>query len=327
MILNKIYWATIAVLGFVHLRSVLLNLSFQFPIIIICLFIVCFIFFLYKKVPVKVSILSYIWNSSLFVMQALLVLIYITDKPSWIFLVPFLIFIGIETVRIIWANQLTSFTKKLKEFEEQNNQFNETFRLVRTERHDFLKHVSAIHYLLEDGKYSEAKAYLDELVDGYEETNLSIKGERVVVAGVLHKLYQQAKASDIEVVYDFDLPLSTLPLSDQHVVALIGNLLSNSIDACIDWQKKHKEQACITLQFYKRSGLYLLICKNNSLPIPADILDGLFQTYGKTTKTGDHEGFGTKIIHNIVKDHEGFLDFVYKEHEFTVKIKLPAILG
>ncbi|MEH7122598.1 GHKL domain-containing protein [Bacillus sp. JJ1773] len=325
MKLNKTYWGIMALLGIVHLNSLLKNLPIQIPIFITCFLITGLIYFLYKKIPIKVSVLGYIWTSGLFFIQALLILIYVMVKPSWIYLIPFFIFIGIESLRVFWATEKTSFTTKLKVFEEQNNQFNETFRLVRSERHDFLKHVSAIHYLLEDGKPIEAKSYLDKLVDGYEETNLSIKGERGVVAGVLHKLYRQAKASGIEVVYDFDLPLSTLPLSDQHVVALIGNLLTNSIDASSEWQRNHKEQACITLQFYKRSGLYLLICKNNSLPIPPNILDELFQTYGKTTKTGDHEGLGTKIIHDIVKDHQGFLDFVYKDQEFTVKIKLPAI--
>ncbi|RID81382.1 hypothetical protein D1970_21985 [Mesobacillus zeae] len=36
------------------------------------------------------------------------------------------------------------------------------------------------------------------------------------------------------------------------MVKLLGNLLSNSIEAFDDWQKEHKQQAVITLQFYKR---------------------------------------------------------------------------
>ena len=82
----------------------------------------------------------------------------------------------------------------------------------------------------------------------------------------------------------------------------------------------------ITLQFYKRSGLYLLTCKNSSLPIPTDILDTLFKAFGRTTKPGaEHEGLGTKIIYDVVAQYHGFLDFVYKDEEFTVKIKFPAI--
>lgn len=321
------YWTIITLIGIVHFQAVLLTLSleFQLQFYFTCLLVIAMVYYFFKKTPFGVSILGLKWNTSLFLMQLLLVLIYVTVEPSWVYFIPIFIFIGIEGIRLFWSKQIMSLSKNLKYFEEQSIHFNEMFRLVRSERHDFLKHVSAIHFLLENGKSKEAKTYLDDLVDGYEETNLSIKGERGIVAGVLHQMYRKGKASGISVVYDFDLPLSTLPFSDQHMVTLLGNLLSNSIDACEEWQEKQKKQPFITLQFYKRSGLYLLICKNNSLPISTSILDGLFQIYGKTTKKGEHEGLGTKLIHDIVKVNKGFLDFVYKDQEFTVKIKIPAI--
>ena len=109
------------------------------------------------------------------------------------------------------------------------------------------------------------------------------------------------------------------------MVTLVGNLLSNSIEACEEWQINSNEQGIITLQFYKRSGLYIFTCKNNSLPIPTGVLDQLFNTYGHTTKKGDHQGLGTKMIHEVVKEHGGFLDFIYKDQEFAVKTKIPAI--
>ncbi|WP_010677530.1 sensor histidine kinase [Bacillus timonensis] len=229
--------------------------------------------------------------------------------------------------RISTSKKLKSLLEEAKQFDEQRAQFNETFRIVRSERHDFLKHVSAIHFMLENGKNEEAKRYLDELVEGYKETNLSIKGERGVVVGILHQMYRKARALNIDIVYDFDLPLSTLPLSDQQIIALIGNLLSNGIDACEEWQKKYTQQSFLTLQFFKRSGLFILQCKNSSLPIPADVLDHLFVNFGKTTKGEGHEGLGTKLIQDIIDESNGFLDFVYKEEEFTVKMKIPAIKG
>ncbi|PWA09784.1 histidine kinase [Pueribacillus theae] len=265
------------------------------------------------------------WNLLLFSLQLLLVVIYVVLKPSWTYIILAILFIGIELFRLKVSQKLSTLTQENNLLKEQINHFNETFRIVRSERHDFLKHVSAIHFMLENGKADETKLYLDELVDGYEETNLSIRGERGIVAGVLHQMYGRAKASGIEVVYNLDLPLSTLPLPDAEIVKLIGNLLTNSIEASEEWQKKRKEQAKVSLQFYKRSGLFLLICKNNSLPIPTSVLDHLFQTYGKTTKGSRHEGLGTKIIKDIVDENSGFLDFVYKDEEFTVKIKFPAI--
>ncbi|MGY3316589.1 sensor histidine kinase regulating citrate/malate metabolism [Peribacillus simplex] len=108
-------------------------------------------------------------------------------------------------------------------------------------------------------------------------------------------------------------------------MALIGNVLANTIEAAATWQEEKGEIAQITLHFYKRSGMYLLSCSNRSLPIPNPILDALFEKYGQTTKLGPHEGMGTKIIADIVKKHQGYLDFTYKSEEFNLKVKVPAI--
>lgn len=215
--------------------------------------------------------------------------------------------------------------RDVKRYEEERQQLNETFRLVRSERHDFLKHVAALHYLLENREYEDAYRYLKQPVGSYEETNLSIKGERGVVAGILYQIYRRAKALGIDVVYDLNIPLSTLPMSEKEIVIFIGNLLENAIDACEEWQKRTKKQANLILQFYKRSGLFLLTVSNHTCPIPNEILDELFVSAGKTTKGKGHEGLGTKIISDMVKKYDGYLDFEYYKEQFKVKIKIPAI--
>lgn len=273
----------------------------------------------------NISFFTNSWSILLSVLQLFLLIIPITQQTVWVHVMTFFIFITIEVVRVMIGRKLTDKMHDVLRLEEQFHQLNETFRVVREERHDFLKHVSSVHFMLENNQLEEARNYLDDMVGSYKKTNLSIKGERGAVAGILHSMYKKAKSSGIEMVYDFDLPLSTLPLQDKEMVALIGNLLSNSMEASIDWQLKHKKQTQITLQFYKRSGLFLLICKNHTLPLPTEILDGLFLTYGKTTKGEDHEGLGTKLIHDIVKQHLGFLDFTCKDGEFLIKIKIPAI--
>src|SRR5699024_7333072 len=155
---------------------------------------------------------------------------------------------------------------------------------------DSLKHISALHYMLENSTATVAKSYLDPLADGYKETTLSIKGERGPVAASLQHLYKRARDLGMEMVYALDAPLSSLSLSDQELTSLLGNLLANSSESCEEWQSHRKRQPLITVHFYKRSGLFILVCKNNSLPIPSEVLDHLFVKYGKTTKTGKHEG-------------------------------------
>lgn len=323
--LKLIYWTLIAILGFVHMYSLLGVLSLNIPTYIMIILIGSIIYFFYEKMAVSISLFTNIWSILLFVTQLFLLIIPIIQQTLLVHLITCFIFITTEVVRVMVGQKIADEMNTIARLEEQYNQLNETFRVVREERHDFLKHVSSVHFMLENNQVEEARNYLDDMVGSYKQTNLSIKGERGAVAGILHTMQKKAQITGIEMVYDFDLPLSTLPIQDKEMVALIGNLLSNSIEASIAWQLKHKKHTQITLQFYKRSGLFLLICKNHTLPIPTEILDGLFLIYGKTTKGEEHEGLGTKLIHDIVKQHLGFLDFTCKDGNFTIKIKIPAI--
>lgn len=323
---THIYWVLMIILGAIHLLSLSSILPWVLPIFLPLILSIGGTYLFYSHTEHDISVLGNKVNSLLFTAQIILVFIQFEIIPSSIYhLLPFVVAILIEFGRFELSQRIASYQYDIRTMEEHHDHFNETFRIVRSERHDFLKHVSAIHFMLEKEKNLEAKKYLDQLVDNYEETNLSIKGERGTVAGTLHQAYRKAKNKGIEIIFDLDLPLSSLPLNDQAIVTLLGNLLSNSIEACEEWQHKTNEQATLLLQFYKRSGLYLLICKNNSLPIPTVILDRLYHSYGHTTKQEGHEGLGTKLIIQIVEEHKGILDFVHKNEEFTVKIKIPVI--
>ncbi|WRP08790.1 GHKL domain-containing protein [Rossellomorea aquimaris] len=319
------YWVTLILLGFVHLHALLLNLAWDFPFYITFLVVSLTLYILFRKKSISFLKTDQRWMGALFLIQLLLLLPYLVMEVSWFYGVFLVLFMCLEWIRWEVSNRIAQLHKENGQFEEERAQLTETFRIVRSERHDFLKHVSSIHYMLENRHHDEATAYLDDLVDGYEETNLSIKGERGSIAGILHQMYSQGKASGVTMIYDVDLPLSTLPIPDKKLVTLLGNLLSNSIDASIEWQNHYGKPATVTLQFYKRSGLYVLICQNPSLPIPIHILDKLYQSYGHTTKGEKHEGLGTKVIQDTVGDYQGLLDFVFRDEEFTVKIKFPAI--
>lgn len=320
-----IYWILAAVFGILHLHFLLTAAPFAVPVYVSALVPVAAAYILYRKIPLEWPALGKQWHIMPWCFQLLLAGIYMGTEPSWIYAIPFACFLLVEFFRLRFSREAALLLNQAGEFDKERRQMNDTFRVMRSERHDFLKHIAALHFMLDNKNYTDAKEYLDELVADYKQTNLSIKGERGTTAGILNHMYKRAQAAGVEVIYDLDLPLSTLPLSDKEMVVLLGNVLSNSIEACEEWQREHNMQAALTLQFYKRSGLYLLICKNNSLPIPARILDNLFNDYGLTTKEGNHEGLGTKMIHDTVKKHHGFLDYIYKNEEFTVKIKIPAI--
>ncbi|MFB7637499.1 sensor histidine kinase [Peribacillus butanolivorans] len=318
----------VALLGAWNVYGLTELLSLPFPLYISAIFICFLAFFLYRKYSrlyKQISLGNYV-TAILSGTQLIVAILYAWIEPSIAYLGLFLLFIGIEMIRVNMGRSFLRLKNQQKQMEEERMQINETFRVVRSQRHDFLKHVSALQFMIERDEVATAKEYINELVDVFEETNLSIKGEKGVVAGILHQMYQRAKENQVQIVYHLDVPLSSLPIKDQELVSLIGNVLANAIEAAESWQEEKGEIAQITLHFYKRSGMYLLSCSNSSLPIPNPILDALFEKYGQTTKLGPHEGMGTKIISEIVKKHQGYLDFTYKSEEFSLKIKVPAIM-
>ncbi|MGY3717609.1 GHKL domain-containing protein [Sutcliffiella cohnii] len=308
-----LYWGFMSFLATIliyELLSLILNDLILFTVTVL-LFVITFLCLFVIKAPVPN------WKSPINIVfsvcQLFIVSFCLLIQATVFTTILLIVFILMEFGKVQAAREMNLARKEVQQFEVQQTRLNETFRAVRSERHDFLKHISAIHYMLEKGSNSEAKTYLDSLVDGYEETNLSIKGETGIVAAVLHQMYKRATSIGCSVYYDLDVPISSLPLSDKDTVAPISNLLTNSVEACEDWLKVREEQPFLSLQFYKRSGLYILICKNNSLPLTSNILDRLYDKYGVTTKGGNHEGLGTKIIHSTVQQYNGLLDFTYKE--------------
>lgn len=323
MLSEKLYRGSIWLLAAVHIYALLPAGGAS---IFIAAALSCILAYaVYRITPDSIASPGAAVNTALFLAQLLIAGIHIRVAPVWAGLCLFIAFFCMEFARRKAAIRLQEMNNGLLAFEEQQSRFNETFRTVRSERHDFLKHVSAIHYLMENQSWGEAKGYMDRLVDGYKETNLSIKGESGAVAGLLHDQYRKARQLQMAIVYDLDIPVSSLPLSDKEIVMLFGNILSNGIEACREWQEATGRESALTLQFSKRSGLFLIDCKNDCLPIPNDILDNLFKTPGKTTKGGNHEGLGTSVIADVVRKYNGRLDFVHKNNSFSVRIKIPAI--
>lgn len=236
--------------------------------------------------------------------------------------------IVVISITMFWLastiQQQNRLQQKMANIAVQHDQFNETFQTVRKERHDYLKHVTTIQFLLEKNQFEDAKSYMAGLITQYEETNLSIKGENGAVAAILHDLYKQARQQNIAINYHFETPFSQLPLSDQALVTLLGNMLENALDACSAWQHQNDTQGFVDLSLHKQSGLYVIECKNSSLALPHKIADSLFITSGISIKEG-HEGLGTSIIQEIIKQHQGYLDFTYERGIFALKIKLPNI--
>lgn len=264
-------------------------------------------------------------DRSMVLLQAFLFMFYFLfeNQMAPIVILSLSIFILVYSSRLLEQNQ--KLLMKYTAIESQQLQFNETFQLIRKERHDYLKHIAAIQYLLEKNEYDKTKSYINSIVSQFEETNLSIKGEHGAIASVLHTNFKRARDKNIAINYLLEVPISSMPISSAQLVELLGNILENAIDACEEWQTTTGDQGIVELSLRKRSGLFMITCQNSTPILPVKVADELFMGTGITTKEG-HEGLGTAIIQTIVQKHHGYLEYTAEKNMFTLTFKIPDVL-
>lgn len=201
-----------------------------------------------------------------------------------------------------------------KNYDEQTLLLNE----LRRQRNDLQKHLDAL--LHTDLQSEEASQYKQEILSRFTKVDHIAQHESNVMAGALYAHYEQAKKKSVKLEYYTYQPLSSLPIEQHDLIALIGNILENAIDAAATYGEGHVSLIC-----RKQSGIWIITCENDTVPLDNDIIERLFTTRAISTKGGQHEGFGTQEIRRIVDQYGGTLDFSAIDTKFHLKIKLPDI--
>ncbi|MEG7336374.1 sensor histidine kinase [Bacillus sp. 0102A] len=227
------------------------------------------------------------------------------------------IFAACEGVRIGQSASLARLFDQIDKLTQAEQHANRMLMDVRSRNHDTMKHMTAIRSAQSK---TDTQSYIQNWTDQYSQYDRFLKGENAYIAGVLYDFLEKARASSVKVSLHMYTPLSSLPFSPADQVSLVGNLLENALDSAAE----AREKAEIKLETSLRSGLYVLICENSTPGMDPNVLDTLYQSFGRSTKSGDHEGMGTYIIQKLVKSASGRLDFTYRHPVFRLEIKIPV---
>lgn len=194
---------------------------------------------------------------------------------------------------------------------------------LRRQRHDLQKHVAAL--LHHDGESGAISAYKADVHSRYIELDQIIRGESNAIAGILYSYLEQAKEQEVVLDYHIQHPVSGLPLSEFEWVSFFGNMLENAIEAAAEFGKSKEKPGKVRLICRRQSGIWIIHCQNDTMPLPENIIEQMFTNKATSTKGGHHEGIGTQEINKIVNKYRGALDFSVIQNQFTLKIKIPNI--
>lgn len=184
--------------------------------------------------------------------------------------------------------------------------------------HDIKKCLANIKTLSVQGDNKQAIEYIDSIYKGYEIKKIRQYSNNKLVNVIVSRYAQLCYESNI----DFFADIRNIDFSfikDSEITALFDNLFENAFEAA---QKSFGKFLKIEIDYKNENYIFIKI--SNSTSNKPYFQKGLPVT---TKENKKHHGIGTKSISQIVKKHNGNLEYNYIENKniFVTSILLKII--
>jgi len=191
-------------------------------------------------------------------------------------------------------------------------------RIYRQYHHDLKNHLTVVLGLLTLGKYSELKDYLNSYLQTLNDSLLKIETGLDEIDILLASKFHLAKSQEIKV----DLNLQTsLKCSRKHIldlVAILGNVLDNALDAVQDFdQSKRLVSIC-----FRQDPLEYIFQITNPLCSAGPAQSDFYLEEGFSTK-GESRGQGLFIVKRLTEKLGGSVAIDASDGYFRVTIEIP----
>ncbi len=206
------------------------------------------------------------------------------------------------------AKKVAAFEQELlqKYYAEVENMYTK----MRGWRHDYRHHIQAMKVHAANGEYAEIDKYLDMLDDDLTNVETVIRTGNRMADAILNSKLSLAAEKEITVKAEAKIPVS-LSVSELDLCIIIGNLLDNAMDACMELPK---EERLIRI-YMEMKGNYLYLSLTNTA-------GGKKKKSFATTK-GEGHGFGLSRIDTIVKKYGGYVKRASEDNAFSTEVLLP----
>jgi len=150
---------------------------------------------------------------------------------------------------------------------------------------------------------------------------LGIDLQPVDLAALLEDMVEEARLAYPTIVYDLHTVGPAFVLADGgRLGQVVSNLLSNA--------RHHGEpNQPITIRLVPRDGLAVLEIANSGAPIPAETEAALFNPFKRSSLNNPRNrtgmGLGLYIAQQIVREHEGEIDYRHEHGKVIFAVRLP----
>ncbi len=206
------------------------------------------------------------------------------------------------------AKKVAAFESEIlqKHYEEVENMYAK----MRGWRHDYRHHIQAMKVHAVNGEYEEIGRYLDMLDDDLTNVETVIKTGNRMADAILNSKLSIAAKNGITVKAEAKIPVS-LRVSELDLCIIIGNLLDNAIDACMELPV---EKRLIRIYMEMKGNFLYLALTNTS--------GGKKKKNFRSTKGAGH-GFGISRMDAVVEKYGGYITRASEDEAFSTEVLLP----
>lgn len=259
-----------------------------------------------------VKIRSDYWNDPIQVTAQDVIFNILWSLSSYVFFCVTLLLLLQTNKSITAMEQARIITVQLNMQEEQYRQLLDSIEQSARFRHDWRHQLLTINGLAKEQKLDELKQFIAKLMPVcLNEGDLPIC-ENHVVNIILQHYRAMADAKGIKIKISADIPQS-LPVPDMDLCIIFGNLVENSIEACINQKGTDK---FIDIKTAVKEKLLVVTIKN-TYSRKVILKDNI---YYSTKHEG--RGMGLPSVRRVVEKNKGYLQIRHDNGCFCVNILL-----
>lgn len=187
---------------------------------------------------------------------------------------------------------------------------------LRSFKHDYNYHITAMQGLIAAGKSEELYNYIQNLSDVKEQVYYFSTNHPV--ADAIVNYFYETISRTVSFQVEGKLP-QTLFVSDSDLCIILSNLLHNAVEAIEKLEKNAKPEIYISL--YANEEYISIIVENTCEEYDKQHFDSL----PTSKKDSMNHGWGLKNVRDTVQKYYGTLDLKFENNLFTATVRLHNI--
>lgn len=241
------------------------------------------------------------------------------NKLNYLFLFLFLaLLLMIKWVGSVYKKHLELVeTVKQQQIEQQQFEiFVSTTQALREWKHDYKNNLSVISLLLADENLGKAKSFINELMNSVSDHVFMLSSGNSALDAIVSTKLSKAREHHIDFQHTIFLP-DNIPFSAIDFSTIMGNLLDNAIEACLNIDSTM--QPYIILQIERYQDMLYIQVQNSSNG------NYRYNSYGEliSIKSEQGHGIGVKRIKQVTEKYNGIYQQLPEADKFTLTVMVP----